>query len=180
MNELSRKILAGKLHWLWLVLFVLGASPAAGTESRWAQKHPRKLLSKAQGPIRLELEAVDLAAGKATVLITGIAREPEARLFVLHDDRERHFIAVGASCQPAKTLKTVDNSPGEAIRCQLDLPRFYLGKGRILGLTVHLRGREIEANAKDVQEKFAAVRAAPPAFSPDGGMPKSRDGAARD
>lgn len=178
MNEIHYRVLARKLIWLLLILVGLGLQETAWAKARRPPpKRAKKLLPKAQGPLRLELEAVDLAASKATVLITGETREPEARLFVLHDDRERHFIAVGARCQP---VKTASQPPVDAIRCQLELPRFYLGKGRILGMTVHLRGREVEANAEDVQKKFTAGAALPPAFLPDGGAPMARDGAARD
>jgi hypothetical protein len=157
---------------LMVVLAVAGAGTASAKKKRHAEangrradKRARRLLDKATGPVTLTLESVDLAAAQAVVTVTGIRFEPDGRLFAFHDDKDRHFIALEAKCQ------AVD----KAVRCTLDLPRPYLSKSNVLGMTINVHERDVEAAAAEVQAKFVAARAsvepAPPATATasDGG-----------
>jgi len=109
-------------------------------------KKPPKAPVKAKAPPSLTLESVDREAGRVEVLVGGVGRAPDARLFVFHDDRDRHVIAVSAHCVPA----------AEKLRCTLELPRPY-SSATIVNLTVDLHGREIAAPQPDVIAKFAAA-----------------------
>lgn len=58
-------------------------------------------LVRPKGPPSLVLEWVDMDAGRAGVRVGGVAKAPHARLFAFHDERDRHFIALEAHCEPA-------------------------------------------------------------------------------
>lgn len=161
---------------LLAIVVCLCVAGIAGAKKRRHRKPPaKKVLETASGPLTLRLETVDIDSARAVVLVTGVAREPEARLFTLHDDKDRHFIALDAKCEAAGP---------STMRCTLGLPRPYL-RGRIVAMTVHLKNREVEAPAAEVDQIFTAARAraatttttqkpipdggAPPASAPDGG-----------
>lgn len=145
-----------------LALCVASSAEAKAKRGR-SRKAAKKLVVQAKGPPTLELESIDLAQAQASVLVGGVAREPDARFFAFHDDRDRHFIADKASCAPIRIGE--GKQAKEMIRCLLDLPRFYLGRGHILAMTMHVRGREVEADAKDVAEKFTKAGALLPAVT---------------
>jgi hypothetical protein len=141
------------------------AAPAAAASHHHATPRATKLLDKAHGPLALEVVSVDRAQSRVIVTVSGVDRPPAARLFVFHDDKDRHFIALDAHCEAAE----------QKIRCALDYPRPYLD-ANVQKVTVHLRGREIEAPAEQVAAAFAAGRAAsaaaaPPAKSPPAPLP---------
>lgn len=122
---------------------------SSATEVRgWDSSHEPQL----KGTPTLVLESVDLPNAKAIAWVTGVSRPPDARMFTLHDARDRHYMALGARC--AETL-----SEGQ-FRCELELPRFYL-KQKIVGLTVHIHHEEIRADAARVATEFAAVHNEP-------------------
>jgi hypothetical protein len=138
------------------LVLALALSFGASARKRGRSRSP-KLLEKAEGPLTLTLESVGQQGLKAIVLISGVTRAPESRLFNFHTapPDERHFIALDARCEAAD----------QNLRCTLKLPRPYL-KGHVVGMTVHLRGREIEADPRVVEALFAAARAPVP---PDAG-----------
>ncbi|MSP60612.1 MAG: hypothetical protein EXR72_09785 [Myxococcales bacterium] len=165
---------------LLLALAALIASPASGKKKKKRRAPPQKALVKPQGSPALILESLDLATAQAVVLVAGVAHAPDARLFTFHDQRDRHFIALAARCEPA----------GRAIRCVLDLPKPYLA-APLQGFTLKLRRGEIVAPPDQVASLFAAAQqaaaTAPPRppdprmplrphhAPPDGGMPPQSD-----
>jgi len=140
------------------------AVTARGKGAAPAEREPK-------GPPSLKLVSVDLVAGQAVVLVGGTARAPGARLFVFHDDKDRHFIALDASCtNVAEGDPTGDEGQ---LRCTLELPRPYL-KAHVVAVTLRLKGRDIAADELDVEARFAAARDVaasappPPARRPGG------------
>lgn len=124
----------------------LALSFGASARKRGRTRSP-KLLEKAEGPITLKLESVTQQGLQAIAVVGGVTRAPESRLFNFHTAEDRHFIALDARCEAAGLL----------LRCTLKLPRPYL-KGHIVGMTAHLRGREVEADPREVEALFAAAR----------------------
>jgi hypothetical protein len=112
---------------------------------------PGKVLLKKTTSASLSIEKVDRELGRVEVLVGGAARAPEARLFVFHDDRDRHFISLNVHCEAANDD---DGKPLGKLRCNLDLPRAY-AKANVQSLTVTLHGRDIAAPADEVKQKFA-------------------------
>jgi hypothetical protein len=151
-----------KLRHILLVSLLLALVLSFGASAR-KRGRPRspKLLEKAEGPITLKLESVSQQGLQVVALVGGVTRAPESRLFAFHTDEDRHFIALDARCEPS----------GPLLRCTLKLPQPYL-KGHIVGMTAHLRGREIEADPREVQALFATARAPSP---PDAGSGDAED-----
>jgi hypothetical protein len=128
------------------------AAPAAASSHHHSTPRAKKLLDKPHGPLALEVLSVDAAQSRVTVALSGVDRAPPARLFVFHDDRDRHFIALDVHCEAAE----------QKLRCALDYPRPYLD-ANVRKVTVHLHGREIAAPEEQVVAAFAAARSAPAA-----------------
>lgn len=175
----ARRLLTLLLTVVLALTFTVGASARRKKKKKRRGPPPqRKVLEKAEGPATLVIESVDIGPSwaKAVVIVGGWTREPPARVFTFHDDKDRHFIALGSRCEPAPP----------AMRCTLELPRPYL-KARVLGATVHLRGREVEADPAAVEAVFteaqrkaaSEVQPAPaPAMPPgDGGVAPQGGGA---
>ena len=116
------------------------------------------LVQKPSGQIGLHLEAVDYGSAQAVVIVSGISREPGARLFTLHDDRGRHVIVMNSRCAA---------TPEQLVRCELELPRQYL-QARIERLTITVRGQVHGVPAEEMV-RFDEARArsgVPPARLP--------------
>lgn len=144
--------------WRALALLALAAATASATKHHHATPRPKKLLGKVSSAPALLVWSADLAASRVTVVLGGVDRPPEARLFVFHDDRDRNFIALDAHCKAG--LKKVV--------CDLDYPRPYLG-AKVLTLTAKLHGRQVAANEAELAAVFDAAREAPgddPAVNP--------------
>ena len=139
--------------------FVLGLFLvlSLGASARPRQRSKKKPRHEPEKPLTLKLESFDRPRSKAVVLVGGLGRAPASRFFTFHDDRNRHFIALGAACTPAEG----------GFRCSLDLPPSYLKRSRIVGMSAHLRGREITADASEVAAVFSASSTAHD--PPDGG-----------
>lgn len=137
-----------KIRHILLVSLALALVLSFGASAR-KRGRPRspKLLEKAEGPITLKLESVSQQGQQVVALLGGVTRAPESRLFNFHTAEDRHFIALDARCEAV----------GPLLRCTLKLPRPYL-KGQIVGMTAHLRGREVEADPREVEALFAAAR----------------------
>lgn len=131
---------------------------------------------KVEGTPTLALESVDLVHGKATAWVGGVLQAPAARMFVFHDDRERHFIALNARCQPtpppSAEAASDGTEPGQ--RCQLDLPPPFL-RSDVIGFTVHIRGREIAAAADTVRSRWGEALQALPENPADSAAPAAAD-----
>lgn len=155
---------------LLLPLLIAAGSPLVGGPAL------AKAKAKARAKVTMErepasppsvlLESIDLGAGKAVVRVGGASQAPEARHFVFHDQRERHFVALLAACDELVASALHEAESGQPIatfdpvfRCTLDLPRPYL-KARLLGLTVRLRGRDVAADEHDVEALLSAARSA--------------------
>jgi hypothetical protein len=147
----------------------LVAPAAAKDRSKSSTKKQKEREPK--GPPSLLLESLDLQNAKAIARVGGVTRAPDSRLFAFHDDHSRHFIALYARCEPAPPREIVTGEGPDAtrskvrsddvLRCELDLPRPYL-RARVRSMTVHLRGREVAADERDVAAKWsAAIQAAP-------------------
>ncbi len=129
---------------------VAATGGAAAKKSKRGLPPGKVLLKKTSGP-SLSIEKVDRELGRVEVLVGGAARAPEARTFVFHDDRDRHFISLNVHCEAANDD---DGKPLGKLRCNLDLPRAY-AKATVLSMTVTLHGRDIAAPADEVKQKFA-------------------------
>jgi hypothetical protein len=138
-----------------LVGLALCAAPAGATKHNHSTPRPKKLLGKVSSPPSLLVWSVDLAAARVTVVVGGVDRPPDSRLFVFHDDRERNFIALDAHCK-AGLHKVV---------CDLDYPRPYLG-ANVQSLTAKLHGRQVEALPAELAAAFEAARDAERQASP--------------
>jgi hypothetical protein len=132
-----------------LAALTLLAPPA---EAKHPKPKPAKVLVKnPKKALAIEMESVDLETGHAIVLVSGVKRGPEARLFVFTDDRDHRFIALGSRCQPAD----------DRIRCTLDLPKGYLAY-KVVQMALTVGKREIVAPPGNVLSKFAAAGAPSP------------------
>jgi hypothetical protein len=146
-----------------LALLLALAAPAAASSHHHSTPRAKKLLDKSHGSLALEVVAVDAAQSRVTVTVSGVDRAPAARLFVFHDDKDRHFIALDVHCEAAE----------QRIRCVLDYPPPYID-ANVQKVTVHLHGREIAAPEEQVKAAFAAARApAAAAAAPSKGPPAS-------
>ena len=146
-------------------LVIAALAIALVASARPVKKKSRKVLEKASGPVACNLLSVDLDEAKAEVLISGVVHEPEARLFVFHDNRDRHYIALDAHCE-----KTPDNK----MKCALELPRPYL-RAKVTGITFQVRqNKEVELDGKQVEAIFTEARAH--RRPQDGGLPKGDGG----
>jgi hypothetical protein len=119
-------------------------------------KHPKAksakiLVKKPKKALAVEIESVDLETGHAIVLVSGVKRGPEARLFVFTDDRDHHFIALDSRCEPAD----------DRIRCTLDLPKGYLAY-KVVQMVLTVGKREVVAPPGNVLARFEAARAPSP------------------
>jgi len=146
---------------LAIVLLLCLVTAADARRRKRRSQRAKKVLENASGPVLVKLESVDVNAGRGVVLVGGVAREPGARLFTFHDDKDRHFIALDASCVAAGP---------STMRCTLALPRPYL-RGHIVAMTAHLKGREVEADGAEVERIFNAARAVPAGRPAEGGSP---------
>ncbi|HEX2574552.1 MAG TPA: hypothetical protein VH877_33710 [Polyangia bacterium] len=137
-----------KIRHILLVSLALALALSFGASARKrGRSRSPKLLEKAEGPVTLKLESVTQQGQQVVALLSGVTRAPESRLFNFHTDEDRHFIALDARCEAV----------GALLRCTLKLPRPYL-KGHIVGMTAHLRGRDVEADPREVEAMFAAAR----------------------
>jgi hypothetical protein len=127
---------------------------AGAAQGKKHKAQPGKVLIAKPGKPSLAIESVDLDAARATLLVGGAKRAPEARLFTMRDDRERRFIALDVHCEKAADRQE------PLLRCVLSLPRGYLA-ARVLGLTLELRGREVAAPEAEVAAQFARPEAPP-------------------
>lgn len=73
-------------------------SVADGKSRDKGRKRSREVEREPKSPPSLALEQLDLPAARAVVIVGGATKAPDARLFVFHDDRERHFVALYAAC----------------------------------------------------------------------------------
>lgn len=146
----------------WLVVALVCFAPLVSAKEKEKPKKHEKERERPAGPVSLELESVDLAAARVWVRVGGAPKAPDGRLFVFHDDRERHFVALYSRCEPAPSRK-VDvegeqpRSDVSELRCELEMPRSYV-RANVQSLTVRLRGKEVFADAQEVQSRFAAAR----------------------
>jgi hypothetical protein len=62
-------------------------------------------------PSRIEVVAIDSAAGRVRIALFGLSRPPETRLFVLTDDRGRRFVPAIAQCTPDNEKMGEVNGP---------------------------------------------------------------------
>ena len=167
---------------------LLASAQAAGKPSRDRERtraQSRREKSKSererepQGPPSLALQSLDFDVAKAVVRVGGAGKAPDARLFVFHDDQERHFVALFAACEEAVArlhdgAKVADGSAPStatptpsgskdsgdgALVCELDVPRPYL-RAHVVGLSVRLRGRDVAADEHVVAEQWARAQAA--------------------
>ena len=135
----------------------------------------KRLLERAEGPVALTLESVDLVESAVVVTITGVTRAIDARFFTFHDDRDRHFIALDARCEAAIAPLDSDDQDEAApkprahsahapaqrhdlIRCTLAFPSPY-ALAHVRALTVRIGQREIPAPDAEVIARFQAAQA---------------------
>lgn len=170
---------------LLLASLALASMPAtAGAKDKEKSRKERERDSKKKKdreperprvPPSLQLESLDLRTARAVAIVGGATRAPDSRLFAFHDDRERHFIALNAECEPAKVARPAtttgdgDKREGEAapatddgMRCELELPRDYVRRGNWVKFTVRVSGREVEADPEALKAVFERARKALP------------------
>ena len=176
---------AVRIALLFLCLCALVATPPALAKKKRpaVKRHPEKtrrtrpyhprlgrlLIEHPAGPPTMIIEAVDLDGARAVVRLSGIRHEPAARHFTLHDDRDRHFIALESRCLVE----------GVEIHCEIGLPPGYLKHGHVQGFTVNADGRDIAAPIDLVAERFhprpLPAQATPGAFArADGGVVETK------
>lgn len=128
-------------------------------------------------PPTFQLRGIDLAAGHALVDVTGSARAPEARLFTLTDERDRHYLPHLVECRPQpvepaeagadKGSLSANAGPPMAVpsagrwRCSLEIPRIYQ-RSALTGISLQLRGQTLSVPRERVQAAWAEARAQTP------------------
>jgi hypothetical protein len=118
-----------------------------------ATKKPSTAKHAAPG---LHLRSIDLVKRYAMVELSGVSRAPAPNLFIFTDDRERHYVAMNASCDPP--------FPSGARVCELEIPAGY-ERHKLVSLELHLGGlhsRTIAAPESEVAAAWAAAEAARP------------------
>lgn len=91
---------------LALLLVVLAGAAAEGkSRDRGKKGRSREVEREPKSPPSLALESLDLGAARAVVIVGGASRAPDARLFVFHDAKERHFVALYAACDDASKVE---------------------------------------------------------------------------
>jgi hypothetical protein len=166
---------------------LLAAAPILAAPAKKVQKRPPPKAQKGKKkstpsgpplpPPAVLLRGIDLAAGHALVDVAGSARAPEARIFTLTDERERHYLPHLVECHPqpvepdqagadkgslsASTGPAVPPPPAGRWRCSLEIPRIYQ-RSALVGLSVQLRGQTIAVPRERVQAAWAEARAMTP------------------
>ena len=114
--------------------------------------------------VALHLRALDAQRRRATVELSGVSRAPAPNLFTFTDERDRHFVAVGAHC--------AEEADGVRV-CELEIPAGY-EKHPLKTLVLHLHGlhgRTVEVPADEIARALAAPPADALPSAPDGGTP---------
>ena len=129
-----------------VVVVLLGAAASAKPP---ASKKPTKHAAPA-----LHLRSIDLVKRYVRVELTGVSRAPAPNLFTFTDERERHYVAMNASCDPP--------FPSGARVCELEIPQGY-ERHKLIAVDLHLGGlhsRTIAAPESEVAAAWAAAEAA--------------------
>lgn len=171
-------------------LLLLGSIPADAASKSGSRSHKgqgkkggrrgsRKHRPPAPPPMpsRLEVVAVDPAAGSVRVALLGPARPPETRLFVLTDERGRRFVPATADCQPTSPLppssakdsgKDSGKPPAEGAdtplvhwQCSLTIAPLYR-RAALTGVSMEWGDRIVSALPGQVRSRWAEAGSTPP------------------
>jgi hypothetical protein len=114
-------------------------------------------------PTRIDVLAADQESGIVQVHLTGPARPPHARLFVLTDSRGRRFLPAVAECY---ALDGNAEGSGEADaplprwRCAMSIPAAYR-RADLTGVSMEWGDRVIQALPGQVKARWAAAGGTP-------------------
>lgn len=168
-------------------LLLLGSLPADAASKSGSRSHKGQGQGKKGGrrgsrkhrppapppmPSRLEVVAVDPAAGGVRVALLGPARPPETRLFVLTDERGRRFVPATADCQPTSPLppssaKESGKPPAEGPdtplvhwQCSLTIAPLYR-RAALTGVSMEWGDRIVSALPGQVRSRWAEAGSTP-------------------
>ena len=113
-------------------------------------KSPKSTASKKAAP-SLHVRSIDLPRRYVLIEIAGVSRPPAPNLFTFTDERDRHFVALNASCDPP--------FPSGTRACELQIPDGY-ERHKLAGLELHLgglHGRTIAAPRGEIAAAWAAA-----------------------
>jgi hypothetical protein len=102
----------------------------------------------------LHVRSIDLVKRYVMVELNGVSRPPSPNLFIFTDDRERHYVAMNASCDAP--------FPSGARVCELEIPSGYQ-RHKLISVELHLGGlhsRTIAAPESEVAAAWASAEAA--------------------
>jgi hypothetical protein len=119
----------------------------------WAKAPAKKKPERARGTHSLHLRSIDLARRVALVEVGGVSKPPAPNLYRFTDERDRHYVAMSAQCEPP--------SPSGVRACELVIPAGY-ERHRLKSLELHLGGlhsRMIAATPVVVAAAWAAAEA---------------------
>jgi hypothetical protein len=101
----------------------------------------------------IHLRSLDLARRYALIELSGVSKPPAPNLFTFTDERKRHYVAMGISCDPP--------FPSGTRACELAIPEGY-ERHKLVSLELHLGGlhsRTIEVPAGEIASAWEAAMA---------------------
>jgi hypothetical protein len=100
----------------------------------------------------LHVRSIDLQRRYVLVELTGAGKPPAPNLFTFTDERDRHYVAMGASCEPPAVASGVRS-------CALEMPAGY-ERHKLVRLELHLGNLHSRTIAASESEVAAAWEAA--------------------